>query len=69
MMNKNDKYLKLSKEFAIKQLIEKWKFEIDINKQLFNKELSLNELIIESHNVINLDYNEYKKIYEKIIKH
>lgn len=69
MMNKNDKYLKLSKEFAIKQLIEKWKFEIDINKQLFNKELSLNELIIESHNVINLDYNEYKGIYEKIIKH
>jgi len=69
MIEKNEiEYLKKSKEFAIKQLLEKWKFEIDINKKLFNKEISLNDLISDSHSVICLSYDEYKEIYLKIIE-
>lgn len=69
MIEKNEiEYLKKSKEFAIKQLLEKWKFEIDINKKLFNKEISLNDLISDSHSVICLSYDEYKEIYIKIIE-
>ena len=65
---KTAKYLKLSREFAIKQLIEKWLFEININRELFNNIPSLDELISDSHSVINLSYKEYKSIYQKITK-
>ena len=68
MYNKKElEYLNASKEFAIKQLIEKWQFEIAINKKIFNRELTLNELISETHSVITLTYDEYKEIYERLI--
>ena len=67
MLEKNEiEYLKKSKEFAIKQLLEKWQFEININRELFNKEISLDELINDSHSVLCLTCDEYKEIYKKI---
>lgn len=67
MLEKNEiEYLKKSKEFAIKQLLEKWQFEVDINRKLFNRDIGLDELISDSHSVLCLTYDEYKEIYKKI---
>ena len=67
MDDKIKKYLKLSKEFAINQLIERWLFEIQINKELFSYVPDLSELINDTHSVLNLSNEEYKKIYRKVL--
>ena len=62
-----DEYLRLSKEFAIKQLKERWLFEVELNKKLFSTIPSIEELITDTHSVLNLSYEEYLEIYNNII--
>lgn len=60
------KYLKQSHELAKKHLIERFIFEIQANKQIFkNKDdLTLNNLIEESHNCEIFSTDEYQEIYD-----
>lgn len=69
-MNKNIKtYYKLSHELAKKQLIERFCFEIEANKKIFNKnEISLDILINDCHSEEVFSEKEYIEVYRMCIK-
>ena len=66
-MKNIDVYLKKSHEFALKQLLERFLFEININKELFNEDINLEKLIRDTSNNEIFTYNEYKKIYKAVL--
>ena len=67
-MKKMNIYLKESHKFALKQLLERFLFEININKELFGNNISLDELISDSKNTEVFSDMEYKKIYKEALK-
>lgn len=67
MESKFEKYQKLSHALALKQLEERFRFEIKVNKELFNKSnISLAELKNDSHNGEVFTEEEYEEIYQKV---
>ena len=61
-----NKYLNLSHELAKKQLVERFIFELQANRDIFKnkKVLDINNLIDESHNVEIFTKEEYQEIYD-----
>ena len=68
-MKKMDIYLKESHDFALKQLLERFLFEINISKKLFkNNDISLEKLISDFKNTEVFSSDEYIKVYKQALK-
>ena len=71
IMNEFEIYSNLSKAFARHQLVEKFCFELQVGKLLFDEELDLFMLINDSHSTFVFSDEEYREAYEeskKILK-
>lgn len=71
IMNEFKIYSNLSKAFARHQLVEKFCFELQVGKLLFDEELDLFMLINDSHSTFIFSDEEYREAYEeskKILK-
>ena len=64
-----DIYLKESHDLALKQLLERFLFEINISKKLFkNNDISLEKLISDFKNTEVFSSDEYIRVYKQALK-
>lgn len=62
-------YTKLSHEFAVKQLIERFCFEMEVCEKIFgSKKITLEKLKNDCRSYECFDEEEYKKIFKESIK-
>lgn len=67
---KDAKYNRLSHELALRQLMERFIFELEANANIFgnDKDLMLDDLIRDTHNVEVFTDLEYEEVYKKSLK-
>lgn len=64
-MDRYDIYRSLSRSFARQQLVERFCFEIRINKLLFDEEIDLRMLMEDTHSSFLFSEEEYKSAYDE----